>query len=260
MKIARLALLFPQFVVCALALPHPGPAKPALTSPQTHAVSSSSAKPVLVYVSDFELDAVEVRVVKSASSRNIANPTSGRAPGFPPTLQGSNSSRLPSNTVAPARTTDSPAGETPAERASALVRAISENLMKSLEKAGYAVRRLRAGEPRPAAGLQIRGVFGEADERNRVRRLLVGSDPITPNMLLFVGVSNLARPEQPLYALANPPSNDSRHGPVITVTSYAPVARFEMDREPADEDLKKIASQIAAALTALLNANPTAAL
>ena len=105
----------------------------------------------------------------------------------------------------------------------------------------------------------VLGVFGEADERNRVRRLLVGSDPITSNMLLYVGVSNLARPEQPLYELANPPSNDGRHGPVITVTSYAPVARFEMDREPADEDLKKIASQIAAALTALLNANPTAA-
>ena len=78
-------------------------------------------------------------------------------------------------------------------------------------------------------------------------------------MLLYVGVSNLARPEQPLYELANPPSNDGRHGPVITVTSYAPVARFEMDRDPADEDLKRIASQIAAALTALLNANPMAA-
>ena len=259
MKIARLVLLLPLFSVCALAWPHPGPAKPAPASPQTHAVNSSPAKPVLVYVSDFELDAVQVKVVKSASPRNAASPTSGRASGFPPTSKGNNSSGLPLTTTASARTTDSPADETPAERANALVRAMSENLMKSLEKAGYAVRRLRAGEARPAAGLQIRGVFGEVDERNRVRRLLVGSDPITPNMLLYVGVNNLARPEQPLYALANPPSNDGRRGPVITVTSYAPVARFEMDRDPADEDLKRIALQIAAALIALLNANPTAA-
>ena len=259
MKIARLVLLLPLFSVCALALPHPGPAKPALASPQTRAVNSSSAKPVLVYVGDFELAVLQGRAVKNASSRNSPRSTSGSASSGRPTAQRSTSSGPSSNTLASARTTDSESDETPAGRANALVNAMSENLMKALEKAGCMVRRLRAGEARPAVGLQIRGVFGEVDERNRVRRLLVGSDPITPNMLLFVGVNNLARPEQPLYALANPPSNDGRHGPVITVTSYAPVARFEMDRDPADEDLKRIASQITAALTALLNANPTAA-
>ena len=259
MKIARLVLLLPPFAVCALALPHAGPAKPAPASRHERTVGSSPAQSVLVYVSDFELDVLQGRAVKSASSLSSPRSTSGSASSGRPTAQRSTSLGPSSNTLASARTTDSETDETPAGRANALVNAMSENLMKSLEKAGYAVRRLRAGEARPAAGLQIRGVFGEADERNRVRRLLVGSDPITPNMLLYVGVSNLARPEQPLYTLANPPSNDGRHGPVITVTSYAPVARFEMDREPADEDLKKIASQIAAALTALLNANPTAA-
>src|SRR6266568_5042784 len=178
MKIARLALLLPQFAVCALALPHPGPAKPALASPQTRAVNSSSAKPVLVYVSDFELDVLQGRAVKNASSRNSPRSISGSASSGRPTAQRSTSSGPSPNTSASARTTDSETDETPAGRANALV---------------------------------------------------------------------------------NPPSNDGRHGPVITVTSYAPVARFEMEREPADEDLKKIASQIAAALTALLNANPTAA-
>jgi hypothetical protein len=133
---------------------------------------------------------------------------------------------------------------------------MSESLVKALEKAGYTVRRLRPGDARPATGLRIRGVFAEADERNRVRRLLVGSDSIAPKMLLYVGVTNLARPEQPLYELANPPSNDGRHGPVITVTSYSPAARFEMGKNPTEDDLKKIASEIAADLNALLNANP----
>src|SRR5438046_1602615 len=90
----------------------------------------------------------------------------------------------------------------------------------------------------------------------RVRRLLVGSDPLTPKMLLYVGVNNLSRPQQPLYELANPPSNDAKHGPVITVTSYSPAVRFEMDRNSADADFKKIASEIAADLSALLIANP----
>ena len=133
---------------------------------------------------------------------------------------------------------------------------MSDALVRALNQAGYNAGRLPAGNLLPKEGLRIRGVFAEADEKNRARRLLVGGDPVSPNMLLFVGVNNLARPEQPLYELAIPPIPDSRHGPVITVTSYAPAARFELSREPSEEELKKIAAQIAADLTALLNANP----
>jgi hypothetical protein len=78
-------------------------------------------------------------------------------------------------------------------------------------------------------------------------------------MLVYVGVDDLARPEQPLYELAKPPSNDGKHGPVITVTSYSPVARFEMDKNPSDDDIKKITRDIVADLNALLRANPTLA-
>jgi len=74
-------------------------------------------------------------------------------------------------------------------------------------------------------------------------------------MLLYVGVDNLARPEQPLYELANPASSDARRGPVITVTSFSPVARFEMDKNPADDDIQKITTALVADLNALLNAN-----
>jgi hypothetical protein len=138
------------------------------------------------------------------------------------------------------------------------VNALSENLVRTLEKVGYAVRRLRDGEAPPQAGLRIRGVFAEPDEQNRIRRLLVGSDSTTPKMLLYVGVDDLARPEQPLYEVAKPPNNDARHGPVITVTSFSPVARFEMDKNPSDDDLKKITGDIVTGLSALLRANPTA--
>jgi hypothetical protein len=135
---------------------------------------------------------------------------------------------------------------------------MAENLVSALEKAGYTVRRLRRGDALPKVGLRIRGVFAEPDEENRIRRLLVGSDSNSPKILLYVGVNNLAQPEQPLYELANPPSNDGRHGPVITITSYAPAVRFELARSPSDEEFQKIAAQITAALTALLNANPLA--
>ena len=70
-----------------------------------------------------------------------------------------------------------------------------------------------------------------------------------------VGVNVLKTPEQPLYELADPPANDPRHGPVITVTSYAPAARYELSRDPSGEELQKISRQIAADLSALVNAN-----
>lgn len=144
------------------------------------------------------------------------------------------------------------------DRANALVNAMSESLVSALQRAGYRVQRLRSGAALPAAGVRIRGVFAEPDEKNRVRRLLVGSEFNSPKMLLYVGVNNLTKLEQPIYELAHPPSNDGRHGPVITVTSYAPVARFELSKDPADDELKKIAAEIATNLTALLNANSMA--
>ena len=103
--------------------------------------------------------------------------------------------------------------------------------------------------------MRLRGVFAEADEQNRARRLLVGGEPVGPNIILYVGVNNLKNPEQPLYELADPPAPDPRHGPVITVTSYAPAERFELSRDVSDDELKKVARKIAADLTALVAAN-----
>jgi hypothetical protein len=40
------------------------------------------------------------------------------------------------------------------------------------------------------------------------------------------------------------------------VTSYSPAVRFELAKDPTDEEIKKIATQITADLTSLLSANP----
>jgi hypothetical protein len=136
-----------------------------------------------------------------------------------------------------------------------LVKAVSENLIRALTKAGFDARRLSSGAPLPPQGVRIRGVFAEADEMNRARRLLVGGQPVGPNIILYVGVNNLKSPEQPLYALADPPAPDPRHGPVITVTSYAPSERFEISRDPSGEELERVAARVAADLSALVSAN-----
>jgi len=241
------AFLLPVF----LALPGWGreslagvPSDTASAQPQ-----SAATETVVVYVSSFELDvASRGKLPKRPTSRASASA------GGPMSSNAATSKRPPS---APARSGASePTEETPADRANALLLAISDSLIRALREAGYSAQRLPDGAPLPKTGLRIRGVFAEADEQNRARRLLVGGEAVSPNMILFVGVNNLTRPEQPLYELANPPSNDSRHGPVITVTSYAPTARFELSREPSDEELRKISADIASSLTALLRANP----
>ncbi len=231
----------------------------------------SPAKSMVVYVSDFELDVRPAKAPRrtppaNPSGRNAAN---GNSPGAPasdtsnisPTTSKGTSPGRPGRPQSSARTTDSEPEQTPDQRAAALMNAMSESLLTALEKAGYQPQRLRAGAALPSVGLRIRGVFAEADERNRARRLLVGGDPIGPNMLLFVGVNDLALPEQPLYQLAHlpandPSTNDGKHGPMITVTPYAPTVRFEMSRSPSDEEFEKIASEITADVTALLNSNP----
>jgi len=59
-------------------------------------------------------------------------------------------------------------------------------------------------------------------------------------MLLYVGVDDLARPEHRFKRTRQAPdSTMGKHGPVITVTSYSPVARLRWTRIPSDEDIKK---------------------
>jgi hypothetical protein len=256
MKISRLPPLLPLIASCVLAVSSSSPAKTASNSHRPQESNGSPAHSMVVYVSDFDLEVLNGRAPRRTPSRNSPSATSGSASTIPSATQKNTPPGSSPKKPAPAPTADSQPDETPAEQADKLVNIMAENLVTALEKAGFKVKRLRTRQALPAEGLRIRGVFAEPDEQNRVRRLLVGIDPTTPKMLLYVGVNNLARPQQPLYELANPPGNDSKHGPVITVTSYSPAVRFEMDRNAADDDFKKIASEIVADLNALLIANP----
>jgi Domain of unknown function (DUF4410) len=200
--------------------------KPAAAIAAEQQTADGPAKSKVVYVSDFELDAV-----------------SGKEQKSPPAVS-----------TAPAAPADAKKEDSPAEQAKKLVDFMSITLVKELEKAGYAARRLRPGEARPEEGVGIHGVFAEPDEQNRLRRAVVGDTASVGKMELFVGVSNLARPEQALYALADP-KGENKPGAVITVTSYAPVAKFEMEKNATEKTVKDTASTIVADLTLLLNAN-----
>jgi hypothetical protein len=201
---------------------------------QQPAADVSAAKSKIVYVSDFELDVLNVNGKEEKS-----------APASTP--------------AAPAPQGDAKKEEVAAEQASKLVELMSITLVKELEKAGYTAQRLKPGESRPAEGIGVRGVFAEPDEQNRLRRAVIGNAVVSVGgkMALFVGVSNLARPDQALYAVADPKGGD-KAGPVITVSSYSPVAKFQLDKNATEKAVKDTASTIAADLTLLLNANVAA--
>jgi hypothetical protein len=194
--------------------------------------ASGSVTSKIVYVSDFELDAVDANGKLEKS-----------VPAIPP----SNTPQL-----------DPKREQGAVEQAGRLVDFIAATLVKELERAGYSAHRLRPGETRPTDGIRISGIFGEPDEQNRLRRAVIGSIGGDGKMALFVGISNLARPDQALYTPADSAGTDSKAGAVITVTAYAPVAKFEIEKGTTEKAVKDTATGIVADLSALLSANVAA--
>ncbi len=130
-------------------------------------------------------------------------------------------------------------------------------LLQSFQKAGYNAAR-QQGNPVSSTGVLLRGVFAEADARNRIRRAMLGGGAPGAKLLLYVGTFNLARPDQPLYQLAVTQNTDARYGPIITLNNYIPLVRFEMSKNPTEDEVRKICSQIVENLTTLLKTNPSA--
>jgi hypothetical protein len=194
---------------------------------------------VPVYVGELELHAVTRPDALQAQPR-AASPGAGQ-PGAPKPV----TSEL----------------DTPAKQAAAIVESLRASLIEALAKAGYKAQPSPAA--RPSSGVELRAVFAEPDEMNRVRRSILGTAAKSPKFLLFVSLANLAKPEQPFYQSvapnpAVPGAHDNRYGPVITMSSYAPVAKFEVNKNPSAEELEKIAQAIAAEADALIRANPLA--
>lgn len=137
-----------------------------------------------------------------------------------------------------------------------VVDAFANTLVELLQKDGYTATRQKGKAP--SNGVLLRGVFAEADDKNRIRRAILGGGSLGPQFILYVGTFNLARQDQPLYQVAPVQSPDPRYGPVITLNTYIPLAKFNVDKNPSGEDVRKICEEIVSQLAKLLNANPTA--
>jgi len=190
----------------------------------------SAAKKVAIYLSDFEL--------ASAPAPRPNPKTGGTAPAQKPT------GAIYAETDAPS------------VQARRVVDAFATTLADAFQKDGY--RAARQTGDLPSAGVLLEGVFAEADRRNRIRRAILGAGSPGPTFILYVGVFNLSRQDQPLYQAAPVQSADSHYGPVISLNAYVPMVKFEVPKEPTEEDVRKICEQIVSQLTSLLVRNPEA--
>src|SRR5207249_2469576 len=158
-------MLVPRLVsLLALVLLPVSPEMALLTPALLPSPPQSPASGPLIYLSDFELPAV------------------------PP--------RRPSDPNGPL-TQD----QEPSEQAQRILTFLKLNLTEALQKAGFSVASFPPPSGRPDHGILLRGVFTEPDEYNRVRRVLMGSASPSATFVLYVALSNLARPHQPLYQL-----------------------------------------------------------
>lgn len=212
---------------------------PIVAVAQTIPASNPDGPSVPVQVSDFELAA------QGANGR-VSVPTAGSA-GKPEFAGESNAA----GTATVFQDIDAPSVQ-----ARKLMDFFSVTLTQLLQRAGFDAKRLEDG--RPESGVMLRGVFAEVDPMSRVRKAVLGSASTSTKFTLYVGTFNLARADEPLYQLAPVQSPDARFGPVISLNNYVPMDKFDLNKNPTEEDVRKICGQIVSNLAGLLKANPSA--
>jgi hypothetical protein len=144
----------------------------------------------------------------------------------------------------------------PAVRARKLIDFFTQTLVQTLQKSGYVAKAAQGS--RPDEGVMLRGIIAEVDPMSRVRKAILGSDSPNAKFALYVASINLARPEQPLYQISSLQDQDPRFGPIITLNNYIPMTKYELVKDPTEDDIRKICGDIAVNLGKLLKANPSA--
>jgi hypothetical protein len=159
--------------------------------------------------------------------------------------------------VLPANPVNKPE-EDPHRQASRLVELMSTRVVAALQKAGYGATRMHTGDARPDTGVGLRGLFAEVDSENHWRRAIIRTVTDSGKMQALVAVSNLAKPDQALYEIAQIPGNENKPGAVITLSPYVPLTKYELSKDANEDVFKAIAPRVVSDLTELLKRNPAA--
>lgn len=185
----------------------------------------------VVYVADFELD--------------VANVTPDSGPGQRVRrLRG----LLPSG--------PGPLGQdkNPQDHAKHIVDEMANALTDDLKKGGVDARRSVPGQPLPTAGWQVRGVFLNVDDGNRLRRAMVGFGAGQNNIQVAVSCDSLGAADlPPLYQAVEEADSKNKPGAAIKLNPYVIAAKFVMASGDEKKTIKKTAQEISDAVIAKLH-------
>ncbi|NYH15472.1 DUF4410 domain-containing protein [Paraburkholderia bryophila] len=185
----------------------------------------------IVYVADFDLD--------------VANVTPDSGPGQRVRrLRG----LLPSG--------PGPLGQdkNPQDHAKHIVDEMADALTDDLKKGGVDARRSAPGQPLPPAGWQVRGVFLNVDDGNRLRRAMVGFGAGQNTIQVAVSCDSLGAADlPPLYQAVEEADSKNKPGAVIKLNPYVIAAKFVMSRGDEKKTIEKTAQEISDAVIAKLH-------
>jgi Domain of unknown function (DUF4410) len=206
----------------------------AMTSAGFAADSTPFAAPApIVYVADFDLDVANVSPDSGPGQR--VRRLRGLLPDGPgPLAQDSN----------------------PQDHAKHIVNEMADALTGDLKSGGVDARRIARDQPLPTEGWQVRGVFLNVDDGNRLRRAIVGLGAGQNDIQVAVSCDRLGAANlPPLYQAVE--EVDSKNGPggaVIKLNPYVIAAKLVMAGGDEKKTIRKTAQQIADALNARLHA------
>lgn len=190
----------------------------ASPKPQTTVETHNFPRGTKIWVSDFELDAGDVKTDKGGIVGEVR-------PGI---LERPRKRRE----------------QDPEVQAKKIVDLMAKSIVEDLQKSGYNAERLPTGATPPTTGAWLHGVFTEVDEGNRRRRAIIGFGSGEAKMDLYVTLSDLAAPEKPLYEGGTNENSGKKLGAVITMNPYVAAAKFVMEKKATDKTVKKTASDI----------------
>jgi hypothetical protein len=205
----------------------------AATSATNAADSAPFAAPApIVYVADFDLDAANVTPDSGPGQRLR------RLRGLLPSGPG-------------------PMGQdkNPQDHAKHIVSEMADALTQDLKKGGVDARRIAPDQPLPTVGWQVRGVFLNVDDGNRLRRAMVGFGAGQNDIQVAVSCDSLGAANlPPLYEAVEEADSKNMPGAAIKLNPYVIAAKFVMASGDEKKTIAKTAQQISDAVIAKLHA------
>src|SRR5579863_1852239 len=207
--------------MCAFAtiLGHGVPSTTSSSRQEPPAATHNFSRDTKIWVSNFELDAGDVKTDKGGVIGEVR-------PGI---------------LERPSKRCE----RDPECQAKRIVDLMANSIVSDLQKAGYKAERLLPGVEKPAMGAWVHGVFTEVDEGNRMHRAILGFGSGEAKMGLYVTLTDLASPQKALYEAQNDNNSGKKIGAVITMNPYVAAAKFVMEKNAPEKTKQKTAYEIA---------------